>query len=220
VNRVNRKSALKEKDEGEMMTVHSQTPHAAAAERMEKGKAPSRTGPLLIGLLAGTLALAALAPASAQVGRMSGPSLWDYTGVLMPRASIPPRIPNTWIVPIQVFHYEVPQAIYVPVPVPVATERPAVEPVQVATLTLRSGSAPADVRVKPGTVVTWRNGDNQDYTLVVPRPSASGAGGGDASQRWRIRANDSFSLAFNRPGTYDYYRLEEPNRRARIIVTE
>jgi hypothetical protein len=56
------------------------------------------------------------------------------------------------------------------VPVPVAPERPAVEPVPVATLTLRRGSAPADVRVKPG--------------------------------------------------TYDYFRLEEPNRRARVIVSE
>jgi plastocyanin len=220
VNRVNRKSTLKENDEGEMMTDHSETPHATAAGRMGKGKAPGGTLPLKLGLLAGALALAAMAPASAQVGRMNGPSLWDYTGVLMPGASIPPRIPNTWIVPIQLFHYEVPRAIYVPVPVPVATERPAVEPVLVATLTLRSGLAPADVRVKPGTVVTWRNGDSHDYTLVVPQPGVSGAGGGDASPRWRVRANDSFSLAFNRPGTYDYYRLEEPNRRARIIVME
>jgi plastocyanin len=201
-----------------MMTDHSETPHAAAAERVGKGKAPGGTRPLQIGLLAGALALAALAPASAQVGRMSGPSLWDYTGVLMPGASIPPRIPNTWIIPVQVFHYEVPRAIYIPVPV--AAERPAVEPVQVATLTLRSSSGPADLRVKPGTVVTWKNGDNRDYTLVVPQPGVSGVGGGDASQRWRVRANDSFSLAFHRPGTYDYYRLEEPNRRARIIVAE
>jgi plastocyanin len=110
--------------------------------------------------------------------------------------------------------------IYVPVAVPVAPERPAVEPVQMATLTLRSGSAPADMRVRPGIVVTWRNGDNRDTTLVVPQPGASGAGGGVASQRRRVRANDSFSLASHRPGTYDYYRLEEPNRRARIIVTE
>jgi plastocyanin len=203
-----------------MMTDHSETPHAAAAERVGKGKAPSRTGPLQIGLLAGALALAALAPASAQVGPMSGPDLWDYTGVLLPRASILPRVPSTWFVPNYVFHYEVPRAVYVAVPVPVAPERPAVEPIQVKTLTLRSGSTPADLRVKPGTVVTWRNGDSQDYTLVVPQPGVSGVGGGDVSQRWRVRANDSFSLAFYRPGTYDYYRLEEPNRRARIIVSE
>ena len=104
--------------------------------------------------------------------------------------------------------------------VPVAPERPAVEPIQVATLTLRSGSAPADLRVKLGTVVTWRNGDSQDYTLVVPQPGASGAEGGDTTRRWRVRAHDSFSLIFSQPGTYDYYRLEEPSRRARIIVAE
>jgi plastocyanin len=203
-----------------MMTDHSQTPHAAVAERTGKGKAASRTRPMQIGLLAGALALAALAPTSAQVGPRSGSSLWDYTGVLTPFANVPPRVPNTWFVPNYVVHYEAPRVIYVPVPVPVPAEWPAVESVQVATLTLRSGAAPADLRVRPGTVVTWRNGANQDYTLVVPQPGASGTGNGDAAQRWRIRANDSFSLAFHRPGAYDYYRLEEPNRRARIIVAE
>jgi hypothetical protein len=39
------------------------------------------------------------------------------------------------------------------------------------------------------------------------------------SQTWQIRAKSSFSLAFNQPGADDYYRWEEPRRRARIIVT-
>ena len=51
----------------------------------------------------------------------------------------------------------------------------------------------------------------------VDQPSATGAGA--TSQTWQIGAKGSFSLAFNQPGTYDYYRLEEPTQRARIIVS-
>src|SRR4029079_1449854 len=91
---------------------------------------------LKIGLLAGALSLAALAPASAQGGPVSGQRLWDYTGVLMPLANIPPRVPHVWIFPNYTYQYQLPQAIYVPGAVPVARERRAVEPIQVATLTL------------------------------------------------------------------------------------
>jgi len=178
------------------------------------------------GLLAGALALAAVAPASAQVWGMRGPSLWDYTGVLLPFAAIPPRIPNAWITPDYVFDYQVPQVVYLPVAVPATPQQPAFEPVQVASIPLLRGRAPADVRVKAGTVVTWRNGDNQEDTLVIAPSAASGTGGGGTSQRWRVAAQGSFSLAFHQPGSYDYIthfvgtRLEEPDNRARIIVTE
>jgi plastocyanin len=73
------------------------------------------------------------------------------------------------------------------------------------------------VRVTPGTVVTWRNADNQDRTLVLAPSTASGTGLGAASQTWQIRAKSSFSLAFNQPGTYDYIthfvgtRLQDPD---------
>src|SRR5262245_30375667 len=101
------------------MTDHGQTPQAAAAKGRDESKSQSRMRPLQIGLLASALALAALAPASAQLGPMGGRGLWDYTGVLTPFANIPPRVPNTWFVPIQLYQYQVPQAVYVPVPVPV-----------------------------------------------------------------------------------------------------
>jgi hypothetical protein len=172
------------------------------------------------GLLAGALALATISPAAAQAWGMRGPSLWDYTGALLPFAAIPPRIPDTWITPDYVFDYQVPQVVYVPVAVPVAPRQPAFEPVQVATIPLLRGTAPADARVKAGTVVTWRNGSNQEDTLVIAPPTSPGTGGGDTSQRWRVPAQGSFSLAFHQPGSYDYYRWEEPDNRARIIVTE
>jgi len=88
-----------------------------------------------------------------------------------------------------------------------------------AAVTLHRGAAPADVRVTPGSVVTWSNGDNADYNLVLAHSLSSGTGTGATSQTWQIRAKGRFSLAFNQPGIYDYYRLEEPTQRARIIVT-
>jgi plastocyanin len=161
-----------------------------------------------------------MAPASAQVWGMRGSNLWGYNGVLPPYGTIPSPIPNTWITPDYVFEYQVPQVVYVPVPVQVAPKQPAFEPVHVATITLPRGAAPADARVKAGTVVTWSNDDNQDDILVIAPTTSSGTESGDTSQRWRVPARGSFSLAFHQPGSYDYYRLEEPDQRARLIVTE
>jgi plastocyanin len=167
-----------------------------------------------INLLAAAVALPLMAPAGARAWPIRGPGLYDYTAVLLPGVNIPPRIPNAWITPNYVFDYQVPQAVYVPVPV--APQLPAFEPVHVASIRLQHGSAPADVRVKAGTVVWWRNSENQDHTLVL----AAAPGGPGSSQRWRIPAMGSFSLVFHQPGTYDYYLLEATDKRAHLIVTE
>jgi plastocyanin len=189
------------------------------------------TRTIQIGLLAGILALAAMAPASAQVGVMngparwnSGPGLWDYTGVLTPYGYYPPRFPYTWITPNYVLNYQepldAPRVVYVPVPTPVPQPAPAVAPVQVATITLRRGTAPADVRVKPGTVVVWTNSGNEEATLIFPQLGQAGTGGQGDSQRWLIRPGSSFSLAFNQPAVYDYYEAQAPGYRAHVIVTQ
>jgi plastocyanin len=197
----------------------------AAGRRIEQPvKAAGVTRYFQIGVLAGILALAAMAPASAQVGVLSGPGLWDYTGVLTPYGYFPPRFPSTWITPNYVFDYSVPQyapprVVYVPVPTPVAPPTPAVAPAQVVTITLRRGALPADVRVKRGTVVVWRNSGNVDATLVFPQLRQAGTGGQEAAQRWPVRAKSSFSLAFNQTGTYDYYESQAPGYQAHIIVT-
>jgi plastocyanin len=198
----------------------------AAGRRFEQPeKAAGVTRSLQIGVLAGILALAAMAPASAQVGVLSGPGLWDYTGVLTPFGYFPPRYPSTWITPNYVFDYRAPlyappQVVYVPVPTPVAPQTPAVAPALVATVTLRRGTAPADVRVKPGTVVVWRNSGNTDATLVFPQLRQSGTGAQEAAQRWPVRAKSSFSLAFNQPGSYAYYESQAPGYQAHVIVAQ
>jgi plastocyanin len=146
-------------------------------------------------------------------------NLVPYTGLATTGAYQPPMIPNSWITPNYVFDYGVPRVVYVPVAVPTMPPLPAVQPVQVATVTLRRGTAPAEVRVTPGSVVTWSNGDNADCNLVLAQSPSIGTGTGTPSQTWQIRAKGRFSLAFNQPGTYDYFRLEEPTHRARIIVS-
>jgi hypothetical protein len=173
-----------------------------------------------ISLLAAVVALGVRAPAEAQAWGMRGPSLWDYTGVLLPGASIPPQIPNTWITPNYVFDYQVPQVVYVPIGVPVAAPLPAFETVQVASIQLRHGSVSGDRQVKAGTVVTWRNGEDQDQILVIaPSPSSTQEAAG-SPQRWRVPARGSFSVLFHQPGTYDYYLLDAAGQRAHLTVTE
>jgi len=143
-----------------------------------------------------------------------------YMGILTADANLAPIVPNTWTSPNYVFDYQVPRVVYVPVAVPTRTPQPAVQPVRVASVPMRRGTVLTDVQVTPGMVVTWSNGDNQPYNLVLAQSTSSGTGQRDtASQTWQIRARDSFSLEFNQPGTYEYYRLEDPTRRARIIVT-
>jgi hypothetical protein len=181
-------------------------------------------------LLAGALLLSLTPSAFGQIPL--GPpmpadlaNIVPYTGLLTPYAYQPPIIPNTWITPNYLFDYEVPRVVYVPVAVPTIPPQPALQPVQVAALTLRRGAASVDVRVTPGTVVMWRNAENQDCTLVVAPSTSSGTGAGAASQSWQIPARGSFSLAFNQPGTYDYIthfvgtRLQDPDHWARITVT-
>jgi plastocyanin len=177
----------------------------------------TRTFPFSV--VAGALLLAPMRPAAAQVGPMQGPSLWDYTGLLTPLANVPPRIPSTWIYPNYVFDYQMPRVVYVPVRVPVAPEQPAVEAVQVKTISLQRGASPAEVRVNPATVVTWMNSDKEDHTLVVSQPDSSGMVGPTASEQWQIPANSSVSLDFHRPGIYSYYRLDAPDQRSQLIVT-
>jgi plastocyanin len=193
------------------------------------------TRTIQIGLLAGILALAAMAPALAQMapplapgytqfgfGPLGNQAYWNYTGVLTPYGYIPPRSPVVWTAPNYnyVYQNQPPQVIYVPVEVPMAAARPAVAPAQVTTITLRPGVRPAEVRVKPGTVVVWRNSGNEEATLIFPQLGQDGTGGQGDSQRWLIRPGSSFSLAFNQPAVYDYYEAQAPEYRAHVIVTQ
>src|SRR5438105_15355681 len=69
-------------------------------------------------------------------------NLVPYTGMATTDAYQPPMIPNSWISPSYVFDYRMPRVVYVPVAVPTMPQQPAVQPVQVASVTLHRGAAP------------------------------------------------------------------------------
>lgn len=183
--------------------------------------------------MSGALALAALAPASAQFlpppntapHPASTPvglrNVIPYTGMQWSGGFMPPSIPSDWLSPSQrqIYYYPVP--VYVPVPV--TPEVPAVQPVQVTIVTLRDAGL-QEVRVKAGSAVTWLNASPRERTVIVNAVSPT-EGSGEVStpgarQSSVVRPNDTFSLAFNQPGTYEYYLQDQQTQRARVIVEQ
>jgi hypothetical protein len=172
-----------------------------------------------VGFIAGALALMAVSSSWAQGEIPLGlRALFPYTGALLPNASYQPSIPSDWITPNSVYYYPVPQPIYVPVPV--TPERPAVESVRVAMVTLSGSSGPADVRVRRDTVVSWMNGGDRDLTLLIDAASPTTASGATGRQSGVVRPGGTFSLAFHQPGVYNVSVQGRPERRARVIVEE
>jgi plastocyanin len=171
------------------------------------------------GLMAAGLTLGALGAASAQQLIPPGGVIGAYTGVITPFGYQPGWIPTTWYQPQVSYQYALPpQVVYVPVTV--AAPRPAIERIQTVRVTLRSGAPVQDVRVKPGAVVTWTNGDDQPRTLVLEPSGLSRAGAQGSRQRGVVGPKASVSLAFNQPGVYRYYLQDKPDEQARIVVEE
>jgi plastocyanin len=175
-------------------------------------------------LTAGALTLVALAPASAQIARpLEMPNVRDSTGaiingVLSPTYYRAPQMTTTWIVPQFVVYYQAPQPVYVAMPTP---RPPTVAPVSTAVVTLRAGTTPNDLRVKPGTVVIWVNGTERERAIVIrPAETASAASSASEPRGQMVRSNGTFSLVFHETGTYDFYLQDEPERRARLVVAE
>jgi plastocyanin len=170
-------------------------------------------------ILTGALALAVFLPAGAQRLAPAGlPNITPYTGLLTPYGYRPPSVPTDTIIPYSFIAYPVPQAVYVPVAV--TPQQPAVQPVQVLIVTLKANAAPAELRVRRGTVVTWVNAGAHDRTFVVDPQRLSGISAGASRQSGVARPNASYSLAFYQPGVYQYYFQDQPDRLARITVEE
>jgi plastocyanin len=70
---------------------------------------------------------------------------------------------------------------------------------------------PAAIAVRAGTIVTWRNLDEEPHTVV----SSTGAFRSDA-----LDQNDSFSFKFDEPGEYAFICSIHPHMRGTIIVTK
>ena len=67
---------------------------------------------------------------------------------------------------------------------------------------------PDVIRVKAGDTVTWRNDDNFTHTVHV-----------DGYPDHKVDRGDTFSLRFDKPGTYDYVcTLHSRDMRGRVVV--
>lgn len=95
---------------------------------------------------------------------------------------------------------------------PAALERPG-EPAGTAEVTIeRSRYDPEEVRVAPGTTVTFTNLDAAAHTVTADEDSALAFDSGDMGQ------GDEFAESFDEPGTYEYFCTVHPTMRASIVV--
>lgn len=86
-----------------------------------------------------------------------------------------------------------------------ASTVPAVQNVQIRGFAF----APAALVVRPGTRVTWRNGDEDPHTVVASNQAfRSGA----------LAPNGAFSFTFTRAGEYVYFCSLHPHMVGRVVV--
>jgi plastocyanin len=69
--------------------------------------------------------------------------------------------------------------------------------------------APAALQVRPGTIVTWTNHDEETHTIT----STTGAFGSSG-----LGNDETFAETFSRAGTYEYFCALHPRMRATVIV--
>jgi plastocyanin len=87
----------------------------------------------------------------------------------------------------------------------------AAAPMPPATVTIGNFTfGPADLVVRPGTTVTWVNGDDVPHTVVAA----------DAKLfRSKVLDTDGrFSFTFSQPGTYAYFCSIHPHMTGKIVV--
>jgi plastocyanin len=70
--------------------------------------------------------------------------------------------------------------------------------------------APAEVTVKVGTTVTFRNRDDIPHSVVET---------GQSFHSKALDTDDTFAFAFAKPGTYEYFCGLHPKMIGKIIVT-
>lgn len=74
--------------------------------------------------------------------------------------------------------------------------------------------SPASITVKAGTTVTWTNNDSANHTVTANTPSA------DAPSSDTLAKGKTYSVTFNKAGTYAYYCAIHTEMTGTVIVTE
>jgi plastocyanin len=85
---------------------------------------------------------------------------------------------------------------------------PAPEPAKVTIGNFTFG--PAALVVRPGTTVTWLNGDDIPHTVVAADKKAF--------RSKVLDSGDSFSFTFAQPGTYPYFCSIHPHMTGKVVV--
>lgn len=73
------------------------------------------------------------------------------------------------------------------------------------------GYSPAELIIKQGDTVRWRNGDNKDHTVTS---------GSFQFNSGIMKPGATFIHKFTRPGRYDYYCTLHPDRMAGVVYVE
>src|SRR5437764_808947 len=96
---------------------------------------------------------------------------------------------------------------------PTGAGAPTPAPQSAATAKVMIGNftfGPAALTVRPGTTVTWVNGDDIPHTVVA-----------DDRKAFRSKvldSDDSFSFTFTAPGTYAYFCSIHPHMTGKVVV--
>lgn len=72
---------------------------------------------------------------------------------------------------------------------------------------------PMNIRVKKNKTVIWTNADTSPHRVKVVT-------GGQEVASNAINYNGSFSLVFDKPGTFTYYDSDAPDQRGTVLVTD
>jgi len=82
-----------------------------------------------------------------------------------------------------------------------------------------TGFVPATIKVKPNTVITWTNSDNEPHHIASdPYPTNDGLEGFDSQDP--LQKNDSFSFNFTKVGTYSYHDNLNPYKIKGTVIVE
>ena len=100
-------------------------------------------------------------------------------------------------------------AITVPALGLVAFEARGTTPATAAVQIKDFAFAPQVLTVKPGTTVTWINGDEDPHTVTATDKSFHSAA---------LDMRDKFSVTFTKAGQYGYFCALHPHMTAKIIV--
>ena len=105
-------------------------------------------------------------------------------------------------------------ALMLPIPARAADPAitPAVTPAVTPAITIDNFTfAPAVLTVKPGEKVVWTNHDDMPHSVVS-------AATPPLFKSHPLDTDDSFSVAFDKPGTYDYFCGLHPHMHGTVVV--